>query len=68
MGDLSEDRRRRVPEGNNGEEEETPTAIGTMYTHWDCPNCEEENVEDSDVDGEECTCVDCGKVYRIRRF
>lgn len=48
------------------EDEDLPTACGTMYTHIDC-DCGTVFDLEGDRDGETVECPDCGEKMIVRR-
>jgi len=47
------------------DEDEDAEARGYIYTHWDCPLCEFDNVTEGHCQGEKIECEGCGKSVRV---
>lgn len=48
------------------EDDEPETAIGFLYTHFDCPYCSEAQEAESDIKGETVECEFCKREFVIR--
>lgn len=46
-------------------DEEMEDVKGYIFTHWDCPNCDEVNQEEGHVADEEAVCQNCEHKVKV---